>query len=66
MDKKRKTRKSGAAKSVRNLPVKALNAKSAKGVKAGSTSGGGEGKATFHDLSFTHYIDKASPVLFQK
>jgi type VI secretion system secreted protein Hcp len=31
----------------------------------GSGSGGGEGKATFHDLSFTHNIDKASPVLMQ-
>jgi type VI secretion system secreted protein Hcp len=28
-------------------------------------SGGGEGKATFHDLSFTHKIDKASPVLMK-
>ena len=28
-------------------------------------SGGGEGKATFHDLSFVHKIDKASPILFQ-
>ena len=28
-------------------------------------SGGGEGKASFHDLSFTHKIDKASPVLMQ-
>jgi type VI secretion system secreted protein Hcp len=27
--------------------------------------GGGEGKASFHDLSFTHKIDKASPVLMQ-
>jgi type VI secretion system secreted protein Hcp len=27
--------------------------------------GGGAGKATFHDLSFTHKIDKASPVLMQ-
>ena len=27
--------------------------------------GGGEGKATFHDLSFVHNIDKASPVLIQ-
>jgi len=26
-------------------------------------SGGGEGKANFHDLSFTHKVDKASPVL---
>jgi len=30
-----------------------------------SGSGGGEGKATFHDLSFTHHVDKASPVLMQ-
>ena len=28
-------------------------------------SGGGEGKATFHDLSFVHKIDKASAVLMQ-
>jgi type VI secretion system secreted protein Hcp len=28
-------------------------------------SGGGEGKASFHDLSFTHNIDKASPVLMR-
>jgi len=28
-------------------------------------SGGGEGKATFHDMSFTHLVDKASPVLMQ-
>jgi type VI secretion system secreted protein Hcp len=28
-------------------------------------SGGGEGKATFHDLSFVHNIDKASPILMQ-
>ncbi|MGH9140813.1 MAG: Hcp family type VI secretion system effector [Vicinamibacterales bacterium] len=27
--------------------------------------GGGEGKASFHDLSFTHNVDKASPVLMQ-
>jgi type VI secretion system secreted protein Hcp len=27
--------------------------------------GGGVGKATFHDLSFTHTIDKASPRLLQ-
>src|SRR6202163_3285212 len=30
-----------------------------------SGSGGGAGKATFHDLSFVHHIDKASPVLMQ-
>src|SRR6478752_1952328 len=28
-------------------------------------SGGGEGKASFHDLSFVHNIDKASPILMQ-
>lgn len=28
-------------------------------------SGGGEGKATFQDLTFTHLLDKASPVLWQ-
>src|SRR3954468_23979116 len=27
--------------------------------------GGGAGKATFNDLSFTHKIDKASPVLMK-
>jgi type VI secretion system secreted protein Hcp len=31
----------------------------------GSGTGGGEGKATFHDLSFVHNIDKASPILIQ-
>jgi type VI secretion system secreted protein Hcp len=31
----------------------------------GYGSGGGEGKASFHDLSFTHKVDKASPVLMQ-
>jgi type VI secretion system secreted protein Hcp len=30
-----------------------------------SGTGGGEGKASFHDLSFVHNIDKASPVLMQ-
>jgi type VI secretion system secreted protein Hcp len=28
-------------------------------------SGGGEGKASFHDLQFTHKLDKAHPVLLQ-
>lgn len=28
-------------------------------------TGGGEGKATFHDLSFMHRVDKASPILMQ-
>jgi type VI secretion system secreted protein Hcp len=31
----------------------------------GFGGGGGEGKATFHDLSFVHNIDKASPMLMQ-
>jgi type VI secretion system secreted protein Hcp len=31
----------------------------------GSGSGGGAGKASFHDLSFTHKIDKASPLLLK-
>src|SRR5436853_2996585 len=30
-----------------------------------SGSGGGEGKASFHDITFTHVMDKASPVLMQ-
>jgi len=30
-----------------------------------SGSGGGSGKATFHDLSIVHNIDKASPLLLQ-
>ena len=30
-----------------------------------SGSGGGEGKASFHDLSFVHKVDKATPVLLQ-
>jgi type VI secretion system secreted protein Hcp len=34
------------------------------GAKGGG-SGGGEGKASFHDLSFSHNIDKASPVLMK-
>ena len=31
----------------------------------GFGTGGGEGKATFHDLSFVHRYDKASPILMQ-
>jgi len=30
-----------------------------------SGAGGNAGKATFHDLSFVHNLDKASPVLLQ-
>jgi hypothetical protein len=32
----------------------------------GYGSGGGEGKASFHDLSFTHRIDKASAVIYRE
>jgi type VI secretion system secreted protein Hcp len=31
----------------------------------GFGTGGGEGKATFHDLTFVHRYDKASPILMQ-
>jgi len=31
----------------------------------GRGGGGGAGKASFHELTFTHKIDKASPVLMQ-
>jgi len=30
-----------------------------------SGGGGGKGKASFHDFTFTHHIDKASPVLMK-
>jgi len=36
-----------------------------RAVKGATGAGGGQGKASFHDLSFTHKIDKASPVLLQ-
>jgi type VI secretion system secreted protein Hcp len=32
---------------------------------AGTGGGGGAGKASFRDLSFTHHIDKASPLLMR-
>ena len=35
------------------------------GAIGAGVSGAGAGKANFHDLSFTHKIDKASPVLMQ-
>ena len=35
-----------------------------QGGSMGYGSGGGEGKQTFHDLSFTHKVDKASPEIF--
>ena len=31
----------------------------------GQGGGGGQGKASFHDLDFTHHIDKASPLLLK-
>lgn len=31
----------------------------------GPISGGGTGKATFHDLSIVHHVDKATPQLLQ-
>jgi type VI secretion system secreted protein Hcp len=31
----------------------------------GHGGGGGAGKATFHDLTFTHHIDKATPLLLK-
>jgi type VI secretion system secreted protein Hcp len=35
------------------------------GTLAHGGGGGGEGKASFHDFSFTHHVDKASPVLMK-
>ena len=32
---------------------------------AGQGGGGGAGKATFHELNFTHHLDKASPLLMK-
>src|SRR6476620_3335058 len=32
---------------------------------AGHGGGAGTGKAGFHDLTFTHHVDKASPVLMK-
>ena len=52
MDKK-KTRKSGSTRTVRDLPLKTLTARSVKGAKSG-----------FGDISITHSMDKSSPVLF--
>ena len=31
----------------------------------GQGGGGGAGKASFHDFTFTHHVDKASPVLMK-
>jgi|KBSMisStaDraftv2_1062788.scaffolds.fasta_scaffold1388733_1 type VI protein secretion system component Hcp len=35
-------------------------------VELDKVTGGKGGKADFHDFSFTHLYDKASPVLMQK
>ena len=32
---------------------------------AGHGGGGGAGKASFHDFTFTHHVDKASPLLMK-
>jgi len=32
---------------------------------AGQGGGGGVGKASFHDFTFTHHVDKASPLLMK-
>jgi type VI secretion system secreted protein Hcp len=37
----------------------------ANSASASTGSGGGAGRASFHDLSFTHKIDKASPLLLR-
>jgi type VI protein secretion system component Hcp len=50
------------AKKVKSLPAKSVSARQARGVKGGDKAKGG-GKATVHDMSFTHNIDKSSPVL---
>src|SRR4051812_20554045 len=34
-------------------------------VHGGGGSGGAAGKANFHDLNFSHHIDKASPALMK-
>lgn len=49
---KKKTRKSKAAKSMRDLPAKALNAKTAKGVKGGGKSKGSD--APTESISFNY------------
>ncbi len=58
MKAKKSTGKGKPKRAVKDLPPK-------KGAdaKGGGKAGGGEGKATFHDLSFVHLVDKSSPVL---
>jgi hypothetical protein len=51
MEKKKKARKSGAARSVKDLPVKSRTAESVKGARPG-----------FNDISVSHQYDKSSPV----
>jgi hypothetical protein len=46
---KKKTRKSKAAKSMRDLPQKTLSAKAARGVK-----GGGESELNYEKVQFTY------------
>jgi type VI protein secretion system component Hcp len=51
----------------KSTKVKNLKPLSVKASKAASVRGGSvnEGKATFHDLSFVHVVDKSSPVLMR-
>ncbi len=56
----KKSRKT--SKKIKSLPAKSVNATRGRGVKGGDKAKG-DGKAAFHDLSFVHNVDKASPVL---
>ena len=57
--------KKSKGKAARKRGVKDLPPRKGADAKGGNKAGGGEGKATFHDLSFVHLVDKASPVLMQ-
>jgi hypothetical protein len=64
----KKSRKSKATKSVRNLPAKALNAKTEKGVKGGFDAvehgaGAGAGKVVLTPFSITKTTDWETPHL---
>ena len=53
--------KAAIAKTRRKMPLKAHDLKAKNDPKGGKGRKGG--KADFHDISFTHSIDKSSPVL---
>jgi type VI protein secretion system component Hcp len=55
--------KKSKGKAAPKRAVKDLPPKKGADAKGGDKAGGGEGKATFHDLNFVHYVDKASPIL---